>query len=266
MLPRRQKLRKTVKRIGNRVRRAAVSTTIPVFVFGEMRSGTNMLADCFDASPLTDVFNETDEEAFVDYELRDLRALTHLINRSPASHAVFKAIADSNRAAEILGELPDSKAIWIYRRFEDVINSAVAKWQQHNEYLRLIVDEPDRARWRARNLSAEEISLIRRHYARNLSEPSARALIWYIRNECFFRQQLDEYEHLLLVNYETLVSDPINVMTRVFNFVKLPFRQKYMEHVTTRSVAKQSAPDLDPEVRILCEQLLSRLDDSARSH
>jgi Sulfotransferase domain len=263
MLSRRERLRKLLKRTRNQFRARQPSPTIPVFVLGEMRSGTNMLVDCFDASPDTETYNETDDDAFVDYELRDLAHITGLIDRARASHVVFKSIADSNRAGELLEQLPGARAIWIFRQFQDVINSAIAKWHQHNEYLRLIDEDPVNARWRARNLDPEQVAMVRNYRGRGLSETSARALIWYLRNQFYFKQRLDASDRVLLINYESLVTDPARYLRHAFEFVDLPFDERFFAHVSTQSVRKQPEPEIDSEVLELCSDLLARLHAAA---
>ena len=127
MLTRREKLHKKWKTF-QRVFRLRRGPAVPVLILGEMRSGTNMLADCFDNCLSADVYHETDEEAFVDYELRPLPEILRLVATSNGTHAVFKPIADSNRALELLEAIPRTRVIWIYRRYQDAINSALEKW------------------------------------------------------------------------------------------------------------------------------------------
>ena len=61
-----------------------------------------MLADCFENALDADVYHETDDDAFIDYELKEIADIRQLVERSNGSHAVFKSIADSNRADELL--------------------------------------------------------------------------------------------------------------------------------------------------------------------
>ena len=258
MLTKKEKLRKFAKRI----RHAAVvraRETTPVFVLGEMRSGTNMLMECFDRSPDTDIFNETDDEAFDGYMLRDLETVAGLIDRSKATHAVFKAIADSARASELLSAFPSARIVWIFRRYEDVVNSAMRKWKEHNRYLEDVLDNPDRAKWRATNVSDESKAIVREHYERGLSEESARALIWYLRNRPFFEQSLMDRSEVYLINYEDLVTDPKSHLTGVLHFVNLTFRSGLVEHVSPKSIGRNDPPKIDRQVHSLCQGLFDEL-------
>jgi hypothetical protein len=257
MLTRREKLHKKLKTL-RRLLRPRRGPAVPVLILGEMRSGTNMLADCFDNCLSADVYHETDNDAFVDYELRDLPTIRRLIADSNGTHVVFKPIADSNCADDLLEGLPGARVIWIYRRYQDAVNSALEKWTEHREYLRLILEEPDKARWRARGLSADDLALIRQHYSGKLSDASARALIWYIRGRCYFTQKLQQRSDVMLINYEELVTNPREHLRAAFDFVALPFQEGYYEHVATSSIRKRPDPEIAPEIAELCAELAAQ--------
>jgi hypothetical protein len=263
MLTRREKLRKGWKTF-RRAWRFGRAPAMPVLIFGEMRSGTNMLDECFDKSLSADVYHEYDDEAFVGYELRPLPEIRRLIERSNGTHAVFKPIADSNCADDLLDGLPGARAIWIYRRYQDAVNSALDNFREHREYLRLIIEEPAKARWRARGLNSEDLALIRKHYTPQLPDPSARALIWYIRGRCYFTQQLQERSEVMLINYEQLVTRPREQLRAAFEFVGLAFQDRYFEHVATSSIRKRPDPEIAPEIAALCDALTERFDAALR--
>jgi hypothetical protein len=254
MLTRREKLKKRLKTLG-RALRPRRGPAVPVLIMGEMRSGTNMLDECFANCFSADVYHETDDDAFVGYELRPLPEIRQLIANSNGTHAVFKPIADSNCADDLLDGLPGARVIWIYRRYQDAVNSALEKWTEHREYLRLILEEPQKARWRARGLSADDLALIRKHYNKDLTDPSARALIWYIRGRCYFTQKLEEHSDVMLINYEQLVTNPREQLRAAFDFVALPFQDSYYQHVATSSIRKRPDPEIAPEIAALCDAL-----------
>jgi hypothetical protein len=259
MLTRREKLWKTGKRLlrSFRPRRGAA---IPVLILGEMRSGTNMLDECFDNCVSADVYHEYDEDAFVGYELRPLPEIRQLIAKSNGTHAVFKPIADSNCADDLLDGLPGARAIWIYRRYQDAVNSALDNFREHREYVRLILEEPAKAKWRARGLNAEDLALLRQHYTRELTDASARALIWYIRGRCFFAQQLEQRSEVMLINYEQLVTQPSEQLRAAFDFVGLAFRDRYYRHVATTSIRKRPDPQIAAEIAAMCDALTAQFD------
>ena len=258
MITKRERLEKACKHLRN-LAVGRRGNAIPVLIFGEQRSGTNMLLDCFRLSPRTAIYNETDEDAFVDYELRDLGVIADLVRRSPASHVVLKPTADGNRASEVLDALPGSRGVWIYRRYQDAVTSALALFRETSlEYLQKIAAGAPNARWRALNLSADDIALVDDYLARGISEASARALIWYIRNGFYFRLGLDRRADVMLINYEELVRNPTAVVARAFDFVGLAFEQRYVTRVFGSSVGRRPMPDLDPGISALCDTMMER--------
>lgn len=258
MLTRREKLQKGARTLRNRLS-PSPRPAVPVFVLGEMRSGTNMLTEAFERTPGTDVYNENDEAAFEHFELRELAAIEDLIRGSRGSHVVFKSIADNARTIELLDTFPGARVVWIYRRWQDVVNSALRKWKQHREYLRVVLEEPERARWRRRNLSDEQLALFRRFYGPEFDDASARALIWYVRNQNYFVQGLHQRDDVLLVNYEDLVADPMRELRRAFDFIGLKVGAQSFAHMNAESVGRDPERVIDAEVRDLCEALLVRL-------
>ena len=260
MITRRERLVKALKHLRNSLLRRP-GGAVPVLIFGEQRSGTNMLLRCFGRCLDTAMYNETDDDAFDDYELRDLGVIRRLVNASPASHVVLKPTTDGNRAGEILSALPGARAIWIYRDYRDAVSSALALFRETSlEYLTNVVDRSPLARWRSINITDEDVEFLRGHLGRGISEVSARALIWAVRNDFFFRQNLDARPDVLLLNYEDLVRDPVRVVGDAFEFVDLQFRERYTRSVFTSSIGRRPSPELDPEVDALCRGVLGRLD------
>ncbi len=262
MITKRERLVKTWKHLRNVVvRRDRRQTAIPVLIFGEQRSGTNMLLRCFDRCPSTAMYNETDDDAFKDYELRDLEIVRQLIARSPASHVVLKPTADGNRARNVMENLPGARAIWIYRNFQDVIGSALVQFRETSiEYLTRVSSRSPDAKWRSINITDEDVATISGHLQRGISEPSARALIWLIRNGFYFRLGLDQRTDVLLLNYEELVRNPVVVVERAYRFVCLDFSDEFTRGVFASSVGRRPAPEIDPVIQSLCAAMLARLD------
>lgn len=218
-----------------------------------------MLTDCLDRSWRTATYNESDEHAFEAYELRGDEIISNLLKQSKASHVVFKSLADSARAAKLLKRFPTAKAIWIFRSYQDVVNSAMKKWTEHNKYLGYVIHDPEKAAWRAKNLPVTLTELIRTHYERGISEPSARALIWYVRNHLFFEQHLDDNNNVRLIRYEQLARTPETEFSYIFAFLDLPLRPSYYERVSTRSIRRDAPPVIDELIGELCKGLQDRL-------
>lgn len=145
-MTKKQKLNKIYKQLIHRL--VVRESARPAFVFGSQRSGTNMLMDVLKKHPATDCYDETDSEAFDNYVLRDTKVVDRLVSDSRARLAVFKAITSSQHAANLLKRFSSGKAVWIYRDYNDVVNSALRRFTEHRKYLGYILHDPVRAGWR----------------------------------------------------------------------------------------------------------------------
>lgn len=234
-----------------------------VFVVGCQRSGTNMLTRVIDRSPHAWVYPEDPySAAFRDHRLRSPEVVDRLIRRSVAPTVAFKPICDSHLTDELVARHERSKAIWIYRGYRDVANSAVKNWGTHQvDIARWIVERNwEILDWRGERLGTEVDGLIRRVYRAEMSPQEGAALFWYTRNHFYFELGLDEEDRVLLVQYEDLVAHPAEAFRRVFEFIRCPFDPAFVSDVFLSSIGKTEFPAIDPRIESACEELQARLD------
>ena len=260
MLTKKKRINKKIKSIRLRIY-SRKSRAFPVFIFGEQRSGTNMLMDVLNRSKETECYGDADEEAFDDYILKDKLIISGLINKSYAKAVVFKPICDSQNAKKLLSTFPGAKGIWIYRKYQDVINSSLRQFKDHNEYLYYMLFEPTKAGWRVENVSKENMKLVEKFYNKGISDASARALIWYLRNCQYFQQNIDKEDHVMLVNYEKIVNNARMQFNYIFDFIGLKYKYKYNNSVFSTSINKYTSPQLDPNIQELCDKMYKRMED-----
>ena len=263
MLTRRQRLRKAYKRLRNRLA-ARPAASIPVFICGEQRSGTNFLMNVLERCRETECFHENDEDAFDNYRLRDGNTLERLIDRSGARIVAFKPICDSQNLGALLARFPQARALWAFRRYQDVVNSSLRNFTQHREYLDLMLHRPDVAKWRVENVTPDDMALVRRFYDRGVSDASARALIWYLRNRLFFQQGCDTDPRVRLTRYEDLVTDPRGSFATIFAFLGMSDNPAAWRIAFNSSLGRNDPPELDPDIAELCDLLHARLLDIYR--
>lgn len=234
----------------------------PIFVVGAQRSGTNMFMDTVERSPRVWTYNEGSWRAFRDYRLRPPERIAGLIRRCPARAVVFKPLCDSHLVDRLLEQHQGSKAVWIYRRYADVINSGLHMWGGNERAIRWIAEGRWRdLGWRGERLSLEAIDLVERHYQEGVSPADATALFWYLRTGFFFELGLARDPRVLLVRYEDLVGDPESNFRRCFDFLGCEFERDWVADIVTTSVGKKEAPPLKPEIESLCEERLARFDE-----
>lgn len=232
------------------------------FVFGCQRSGTKMLMRILENSPATRIYHENNDLAFRDFQLRSdttIRALTRI---SPAPSQIFKPICDSHRADQLLARFPAANGLWIYRNADDVANSASQKWGSHQREVVDSVAAGDLSRWgwRTDRLPEDVVTAIREVHRPDLSDHEGGLLFWYMRNAFFFALGLDHHPRMLLKKYEDLVTDAPRNFPDVFAHVGAPFESGFIARVHADSVRRREPPAVSPEIRALCDQLLSRLD------
>jgi hypothetical protein len=232
----------------------------PVYILGVQRSGTTLLAGCFEKSMDFDVFREI-SPAMVNFRIKDDATITSIITSSRHGFVVFKPLTDSHRATEFLALRPESYAIWMFRRADDRANSAVAKSGNHNlEVLRDLAHGRGFERWQAQGLTDEDLTRIRTYNYENMSRHDAAALLWYLRNGLFFNQGLDQMPNVLPLAYEDLVSDPKGVMGGVCQFLQARFTESMVSSVHARSIGKSESHLSEDMVRVT-DQMYQRLHD-----
>jgi hypothetical protein len=87
----------------------------PVFVVGCQRSGTTMLLNVLERSPLCRVYHEGDETVFSNYHLKEDAAIQKQVCKSLQQIVVFKPLNDLQHTDLLLETFPNAKAIWIFR-------------------------------------------------------------------------------------------------------------------------------------------------------
>lgn len=237
---------------------------LPVFILGCNRSGTNMVCAAIGKSPHGWAFQESEfSPAFNGYYLRADWIIERLIRHSPASLISFGSILDSQFANDLLSRFEDARAIWVYRRFEDVTNSCVRmSWGVHlKDLVRWVSQgELERLGARGKHISTEMVRLFGELYHEDLSYEDSVCLYWYMRNQLFFDLNLHGNPRVLLVQYEDTVLNRERAFRRVFDFLDHPYDPEVIDGIFSSSVSKNPQPDLDPAILEVCNALKNRLD------
>jgi hypothetical protein len=229
-----------------------------VFVAGQQRSGTNMLMDALDRHWRTEVYHETDPRAFERYQMRDLAAIKALVARSRASHVVIKALCELQRLRGLLDAFPRSRAIWLVRHYHDVSNSMARQFSSTAEALKLMRRDPALGGWRGEGISASMKTLLDDCVTDDITELSAAAFQWYMRNRLYFDHALSDDARVRVIFYEDLVARPERTFKRLGDFIGLDVHPSMTAKVVASSVNKSAKPTIDPRIEALCGQLLER--------
>jgi hypothetical protein len=223
-----------------------------------------MIVSAFRRSREVDAYNEDDPRAFRDYILHDTPAINELIRGSHARVALFKPIMDTYRTNRLLEDFPTARVLFIFRHFDDVVNSWTRKAvregkpDHHSWVIKHWVDA-DFEQFRLSPPAPDVCEMIRRLQLTRLNEASCAALCWIFWNRCYFDLPLDRNPRVRLIQYDTLVRNPDREFASICGFAGVRFHPSLVEAVHAASLRKSAPPPLAPEVRSTCEGLWERL-------
>ncbi len=239
------------------------------FVLGCQRSGTNMVLRTLGLSLDVDPVEESDRRCFQDGRIMDRRTRNALIAQSTAKCIIFKPICDSHRAVELLAEHSGSKAVWIYRRYQDVANSAVRYWA---DQLQTFIDDLLQgggdwgvAQWNRERVTDECIARLKEAAGDGLNPYGGAALFWYMRNRTFFDQELKHCPSMALLRYEDAVTESAREFERLCLFLDVRFEPTMVDKVFPTSLGKHPRPPISRPVERLCDEMMEQLDTARAS-
>jgi hypothetical protein len=231
-----------------------------VFVVGSQRSGTRLPVQVMDYAPDIATFTEGTSPYFDRVLLRPLAVVEAALRRSPAPVVILKPICETHRVLELLDRFPGSRAVWIFRNYRPASLSASVKWKSGRENLRRLAQGDFRAAgWRTGGLTEEKLELVRRLYRDDMSLYEAEMVMWYLRNGLFFDLRAGDRPDVLLVRYEDLVAEPGRRFADLFEFIGTPMPSRAVAALRPSTGTKRSYPEIDPALRVLCEEMHERL-------
>lgn len=231
-----------------------------VILSGVQRSGTNMFMDVFDKSYETVVYNETHAAAFNNYEMRDYEIIKSLRDNSSAPHFVIKALCELHDLGKLLDILSPAKSIWMFRDYNDVVNSMLVSFRHQAMQINRFVAGSDE--WLARGMSDSTAEILSQYSGEKLDDASAAALQWYMRNVLLFEQGLHTDSRVKVISYDHLVVEPQIKFVEIFEFLGLEYTERLSASVNARSIRRREPPVIDPGVRAVCDGLYQRLLDN----
>lgn len=268
-----KKVRGLLKRIRHWQRSICLAPAF--FIFGCQRSGTNMLLRVLDKSPRIRTYPELDRRVVYprcemmseEQRLRPKDQIDALRMAPWVRAVVFKPLIESQFAGQIL-DRHGGRAFWIFRRFDDVINSNIEKWGKgHRNWVQSICDgDWGDLGWRGERISRSSISLLNEVWNRECTPYDVAALFWYLRNILFFEQDFCNDRRIRLVQYEALCNSPDTHFPVLFGDMNVPYDPRFAADVSGRSISKTTPPQLTPRIRQLCEELWERLNQQFEVH
>lgn len=236
-----------------------------VFIIGCQRSGTTMIYDIFTKDLDTKTYDEFSKLSSMDkYKIRlnPLDLVKKEIQKVKSSFVIIKPLVESQNILNLLKNFYGSKAIWMYRNYQDVASSNLKKFGIKNgiKDLRYIVEDDTRD-WRADKVSKKTRELILKYFSEDMNPYDAAVLFWYARNSIYFELNLDQNKDVILCKYEDLVVFPEKVIKSIYKNLNqaIPDPEIYQD-VDSASLKKGKNIELTPEIEKLANELLNKLD------
>ena len=260
-LPRRAN--RTIKKLHQKLFLKKAGEAKFAIVVGCQRSGTTMLINLLSKSSFAFAFGEMDSPIMQrNCRISKDTVIRNELSRSSAHLVVAKPICDSQWTDQLLDRFPGSKAIWIYRNYNDVVNSSLKKFKGQSQRMEWFVNEDWKSLgWRTERIEKSHpiVRLVQSVHQENATRADAAALMWVLRTGLYFDLNLDQDERVKLVKYESLVTETTARIKDICQFLGIEFEEKLVSRVHAKSISKNAAPELNPKVEIVCKQLQSRL-------
>lgn len=234
--------------------------SVPVFLIGCGRSGTNMVVRHLEKSGQVKLYNEDHPSAFEKWRIRGLDVIEQLINRCTAPFIIFKPILDTHQTNVFLSHFPNAKIVFMFRHYDDVINSSIRRFGSDNRlnHVRCWI-ENDFSEFASAPLPIETKEFIRSRWNPSLTPEIGAALFWLFSNRLFFDLGLAQDERVLLICYESLVSNPRKEFKLLAKFLGLTFKEQIIKGIFASSIQRNPPPKIGTQIRADCEELWQSL-------
>ncbi|HEC27200.1 MAG TPA: hypothetical protein ENI67_07315 [Gammaproteobacteria bacterium] len=237
--------------------------SVPVFLTGCGRSGTNFIVGRLNKTWEIRLYNETDQDAFHDWRLKELDIIDGLIKNSYAPIILFKPINDTYRMIRLLERFDNAKIIFQFRHYNDVVNSITrGPFGQRKALVKHWI-ESDFDEFKLYLPTLDAMNTIRELFNDGLNDDSGSALYWLLQNRFLFDQGLQHNPNVILVQYECLVQDSEEVLGKLFKFIDVTYKEEATKGVKLSSINKNQTPDIEPDILTACEELWAKLIDVA---
>jgi hypothetical protein len=242
-----------------------------LFIVGCQQSGITLMQDIFKREPNTKIYPEcsrlTSEDKAARLRLNPLPQVKATLSRDLAGLVVLQPLVETQNILELLRYFPGSKAVFLYRNYEDVAASGLRQFGRAvgiNDLRCIVSSQPDN--WRAEHVTRAVRDVIEAHFSESMNPCDAAALFWYARNSLYFDLELSREPAVMLCKFEALVMHPLATMQGIYDFVGVPFKAtpRLVRNMPGEPLNTGRGIELSAPVREVCAGLLARLDGEYR--
>ena len=239
-----------------------------IFLFGCQRSGTTILQKIISLNPNVKFHGEGDSPYFYDsdtekhHRLIPTNEVNQLIQKEHLKLITLKPLYESHFANKLIANYPNSKGIWVFRDYNEVIDSHIRYYKQNAiDYIKPLYSSETNS-WLNESLTEEVIKLISILPLEELSDADAYGLFWIARNSIFLEAK--DNKNILLINHRHLVESPENQITIICDFIGLPAYNFYSKAIHKKNSTKRLTIQLKPEIQQACEKIYQQLNNECQ--
>lgn len=241
-----------------------------LLIVGCQRSGTTLISNVFNKIDYCRVFGEFSSLSNQDLERIRLNPFSDILKTFNYTHSpliVCKPLVESQHTLNLLANIPNSRALWVFRHFKDVALSDVQKFKNNAGRGNLYpIIENKSNNWRNEEVTASTRHLIKELYSDRLSALECACLFWYSRNILYFDQVLQDQKDVYIWEYDDFVTTPLIYLNELLTSMKLPPQSiKTVSNVYRSSMNSARNAKINKDIHNLCEELYLRLKLSKQS-
>ena len=242
-----------------------------LMIIGCQRSGTSLINRIFARDFNISVYRESSclsshdatHSGHLKLRLNSFQSLESDLLKDKSPTIVLKPLVETQNILRLLDYFPQSKALWMYRDYRDVVNSFLNKFSLNVgiRNIKAIVDGNTEF-WYSESVPISVRSTLIEFYRDDIQPGDAVALFWYVRNAFFFELELHQNSRVMMCKYEHMVRYPNQFVSHIYSFLGKRFRARNTWEINSRSVDKGKSLDLSKDIQELCDGLLNRLDQA----
>jgi len=243
-----------------------LSTKRILFIIGCQRSGTSLMTRILNKDWNAKVYFEDSNLSVRAGEerlrLKPLPIINEVIGHDRFPLIVLKPLVETQNAVQLLDYFPNSRAIWMYRHYKDVVHSNLRKFGLKNGVMNLrYIAEYQMHNWRVENVPDSLRQIVLNYFSETMDPYDAAALFWYVRNSFFFELSLEHDARVMLCKYDKLITCPRQTMNEIYRFLTRSYPGDHLlKMIHTSSIGGGQRINLSPEIQDLCEHLWNRLE------
>lgn len=250
--------------------REAILSVLPLnkktnvfFIFGCQRSGTTIIQKLISLNSQVKFYGEGDlpyfhsEGSVIHHRIRSETEINKLLNDEVLKHITLKPLYESHHANSLISNISDSKGVWVFRNYFDVIDSHLHYYDQNiTEYISPLFSKKNSS-WLNEYISDDIQNFINKFSINEISDADAYGLFWIARNSLY--NDVLNNVNILCINYEALVKHPDTQIKRMCDFLCIPFHLFYSKAIRSNAVSKKISFKLNPDIESKCEEIYQKL-------